>query len=261
MINKLIIVYKKIKNLDFEILCFRFISHIIKKIGPQIIFFEGYKELQSKMADDPRYYEAFFDEHRIKEKRIREILEISAVFRVKNVEATIFQSLLSFSRICSELIVVDNNSKDETLRQIELFIRRYPDVNIRIFHYQHEISRYGAGYKDRLQQNPDSSISNYYNFAFEQATGRYVLKADAGCLVIPTSIGHLCDCLLSEPDVVLTKGIELNGKFIASEPRLYKRNIAKYMDGDLYEYLCLAPNNGLKTTQLQFPMFIHCRNV
>jgi GT2 family glycosyltransferase len=82
-----------------------------------------------------------------------------------------FDSLRASSYVNSELILVDNNSTDESVQ----FVReRYPDVKI-------------------IQTNSNAGYSRAYNIAFKQAAGKYFVLLNNDVHVKSDWIEHLVD--------------------------------------------------------------------
>lgn len=190
-----------------------------------------------------------------------QIPSISAVYRVKNVEDNLFMSVMSLAPICTEIVCVDNCSDDNTrtvINKLQTNLKRL-NVELKFYSYDQPIARYGDGYSHDICDDPTKSIAKYYNYAFSKATCDYVIKADANNLYLPNGLSWLQDCVEKEPDLVFYEGLDVAGRMISSEPRLYRRNLFRYCDGEKYEFLDINTHKYKKIVSYR-PKYLHLRN-
>ncbi len=97
------------------------------------------------------------------ENRKNSLPTISAVFRVKNSSSILESAILSIVPICSEIIIVDNNSTDDTF-DVANKIKNdlHGKVDVKIFTYSNQLALAGDGYQSILTE--ENSLANYYNF-------------------------------------------------------------------------------------------------
>jgi len=92
--------------------------------------------------------------------------EISAMVRVKNEETFAFVSLESIKDLVDEIIIVDNLSTDNTIAEINRFIKTYPNVNVKLYSFNKDI------------QKNEATLADYYNYALNLCTKTWILKWD-----------------------------------------------------------------------------------
>lgn len=198
------------------------------------------------------------------EKRKGSLPSLTAVYRVKNASLYIELSILSIAPICSEIIIVDNNSSDDTLDKIEQIKEKLKDrVDIRIFTYNKTLAIAGKNYKNEL--NSENSLAKYYEFCFSKATSDYVMKCDAHLLYNPNIYSKIQTMLNKNRRVIIFRGVEVYGKNLPFERYIFLNdNNFYYKDGDFYEELMFK----YKLTKLeQFrstifsPVFIHYKRI
>ena len=187
---------------------------------------------------------------------------LSAVFRVKNVQETLWLSYLSIVPLCHEVIIIDNNSTDST-GAVATRIKAHCDkqgVRCIIKSYDRPIAAFGNTYQAQLADDKTKSIADYYNFAFSHVTSDYAIKADAGCLFFPKALKAMKDTIDANRPIMRMRGIEFFGKTMAYEPRLF--SMASYdgfIDGKQYEVMKLK-HNSVKYNPRNFylpPAYLH----
>jgi len=110
---------------------------------------------------------------------------ISAMLRVKNEEPIIQASILSIIDFVDEIIVIDNNSTDHTVDEVQALIKRYP-TKIILTHYPFTLSRCGQEFAE-TPENSVSSLVYYYNWCKAKCRFSYLLKWDADMIAPETS--------------------------------------------------------------------------
>lgn len=112
---------------------------------------------------------------------------LSAVFRIKNAETYLEISVTSIAPICTEIIIVDNNSSDKSLEICYRLQEQLRDIcDIKIYSYNNRLAIAGENYHNNLSES--NSLAAYYTFAFSKATSDYVMKADAHLLYTPLAL-------------------------------------------------------------------------
>lgn len=190
---------------------------------------------------------------------------ISAIYRVKNGASTIELAVASIAPIADEIILVDNNSDDQTLtlmRRIQEKLSR--SINVKVFEYKNPIAVYGPGYSTRVKEAPDTSIAKYYEFAYSKATSDYLLKADAGCIFFPHAIEALKEKVRSNIPVIRYRGMEMYGQLMPYEPSLVSRaEYNGFIDKEEYEIISLKhPSKKYNPRALLLrPAFIQIKRI
>ena len=113
---------------------------------------------------------------------------ISAMIRIKNEESTIYQVLNSIQDIFDEIVVIDNNSNDATLEEINRAIIEFPLLKnkLKLRHYRFAVSRCGIdNFKE--PQNSPNSLAAFYNYSLKQCNCKKICKWD-GDMILPTSM-------------------------------------------------------------------------
>jgi glycosyltransferase involved in cell wall biosynthesis len=161
---------------------------------------------------------------------------LSAVMRCKNEEEYVVASILSIYRIFDEIVVVLNNSTDQTRKLIEDLLYNHP--KIRLLEYANECSPIGPDYCERVLAKPEASLAKYYNWCLDQTSFSHVCKWDGD--MIATPVFEQVRALIKSSDVVMFDGYDVLGKDTTDfEARIFKYDPARarYVDWDLYEVL------------------------
>ena len=191
---------------------------------------------------------------------------ISAVFRVKNAAPFLYLSVSSFVSLCSEIIIVDNDSSDSSRLIAEQLRKDYAGTCcIKIFSYSNDVARPGEKYFDEVRMFPNRSLAVYYNFAFGQATGEFVIKADAHTMLMPFGTSEIQRQIGMGADVIYNTGVEIFGRKLDFEPRIYRRRLQfYYVDGDRWEYLT-SPSGSIQEVGqsgwISKPVFLHLKAI
>lgn len=166
---------------------------------------------------------------------------ISAIYRVKNGESTIELAVASIAPIADEIILVDNNSDDQTLALMRRIQEKLSEsIDVKVFEYKNRIAVYGPGYSTRVKEAPDTSIARYYEYAYSKASSDYLLKADAGCIFFPHAIKALKEKVRSKVPVIRFRGMEMYGQLMPYEPSLVSRKEYNgFTDKEEYETISL----------------------
>lgn len=185
---------------------------------------------------------------------------VSAIFRVKNGEEYIESAILSVSPLASEIVVIDNQSTDETKSIVYRLKKQLVDVvNISYHYYPDEVELAGSGYLERVKSNPSRSLAKFYTYCFSLGTCDYLMKCDAHVVFTPQGIKAIRDALVSRPKNIRFTGMEIFGKSLNYEPSLFKNDDNyKFVDLDEWEKLLFEDDNG---TLIDTPVFIHLKRL
>ncbi|QNI65167.1 glycosyl transferase 2 family protein [Synechococcus sp. A15-44] len=113
---------------------------------------------------------------------------VSAMIRIKNEEANIYNVLSSIKNCFNEIIVIDNDSTDNTISEIDRAINDHPSLKkkIKLHHYKFKIAKCGL---DNFQepQNSPHSLASFYNYSLKKCNFSKVCKWD-GDMFLPRSM-------------------------------------------------------------------------
>ncbi|WP_039987531.1 glycosyltransferase family 2 protein [Vibrio owensii] len=192
--------------------------------------------------------------------------QISAVYRVKNGGRFLESSILSIAPLCTEIIVVDNNSTDNTKQIVDSISLKFKGVcEIKYFIYDNELSPAGRGYYDKVKINPESSLAKFYNFAFSKASCEYIMKVDAHLIYLPSIIPVIQKKLERKPKIVKYGGRELYGLTLGLETYIFRKDLGVYFEDEM-EYEVIHFNQKIsKSEKLKSyifkPAFIHIKRL
>lgn len=189
--------------------------------------------------------------------RRNELPKISAIYRVKNGSLNIKNAVYSITPLCSEIIIVDNGSTDNTLDVLKnLKYELEGIVDIKIFNYRKSVRIAGMQPTEH-----DVSLSQYYDYCFSLGNSEYLMKCDAHCYFIPRALSIIQERLNSRPKAIYFRGVEIYGKKLSNEAYLFRKDSGFFFkEGEKYEELVI-PNKGgtfkrLRSTIFE-PCFIH----
>ena len=113
---------------------------------------------------------------------------ISAMIRIKNEEDSIYDVLNSIKNCFDEIVVVDNNSSDNTIPEINRATKDFPQLKskLNLYHYKFNIARCGI---DNFMENQSSpnSLASFYNYSLKKCSYSKVCKWD-GDMLLPRSM-------------------------------------------------------------------------
>jgi cellulose synthase/poly-beta-1,6-N-acetylglucosamine synthase-like glycosyltransferase len=163
---------------------------------------------------------------------------IAAVYRVKNGADTLLTSMRSIAYLVDEIIIVDNQSKDNLKNVVEAFKREYP-VPVKLFEYDTQLARAGENYHADIK-NGYGSLSDYYNFAFSKAESEYLLKVDSHYVFIPKIIKPILKKLNKKPLFLRLYIKEIFGREHGFEPLIFRKDSDwSYKDSAMFEKLVI----------------------
>jgi Glycosyl transferase family 2 len=165
---------------------------------------------------------------------------ISAMMRVKNEGEYLGRAVASILDVVDEIVIVDNNSTDETPQIIADLIRQNPG-KVRTAEYPHNVARYGEENRAlastfRGRRSP-RLLANFYNWSVAQCRHEFILKWDGD--TIATRAFHEQVAVFKESDkqAMWINGVNLHPNlthmvrlipYEPVEPRLFFRRFAKY---------------------------------
>lgn len=108
---------------------------------------------------------------------------LSVMLRVKNEEQGIVECIESIIDLCAELVIVDNNSVDNTVDLVKQIISSHIGGHkIKLHHYPFQVARCGVDH-DRTPENSVHSLAYYYNWCLDKCSYNAVIKWDADMVV------------------------------------------------------------------------------
>ena len=113
---------------------------------------------------------------------------VSAMIRIKNEEDNIYNVLISIRNCFDEIVVIDNNSSDNTISEINRAVNDHPilEAKLKLHHYKFAIARCGLdNFKE--QQNSPHSLASFYNYSLKKCNYSKVCKWD-GDMLLPISM-------------------------------------------------------------------------
>ena len=122
---------------------------------------------------------------------------VSGLMRVKNEDEFLSLSIDSCIDALDELIIVYQESSDNTEFEILKKKEQYPQ-KIKVFKYEPEIKSHNLTIEqfESLKKLPKDSInllSNYYNYTLSKASYRFALKIDADQIYNSVKLKEICD--------------------------------------------------------------------
>ena len=207
---------------------------------------------------------------------------VSAMLRLKNEEANIKSVLISCLKVFDEIVIIDNNSTDETMNIVASVrdIQSSYAEKIKTFAYPFDIARCGQENYE-CAENSVHSLAFFYNYCLSLCEFSHVFKWD-GDMILPDHMVNSFQAFknrLFKKDALCTPlstvfGVPLgitvfrghNGKnyFKASEveaePRLFEnRSDVRFVKDILWERLFSSPL--VKTIRSNQPLFVELKDV
>ena len=153
---------------------------------------------------------------------------LSAMIRIKNEEDNIYNVLVSIRDHFDEIVVIDNNSTDNTLSEIERAMTNHPSLNnkLKIRHYKYEIARCGIdNFKE--PQNSPHSLASFYNYCLKQCSFSKVCKWD-GDMLLPKSMEEAFAKFISKLKTTLPSSDESTVFGVMKGMTVYKGGNGKF---------------------------------
>ena len=107
---------------------------------------------------------------------------ISLIIRAKNEELNIKSCIESVVDLVDEIILVDNNSTDNTLNLMKFYESKYQ--NIRVYQYKINVSKVGVEHKNALANKNKNTLGTFYNWCLSKTTKYNIFKWDADFICI-----------------------------------------------------------------------------
>ncbi|HHF3287749.1 glycosyltransferase [Vibrio alginolyticus] len=227
-----------------------------KKISEELFLFSSGKGQLNRNEFDV----AVGKEISLVHERAKSLPSISAIYRVKNGAEYIESAILSVAPLVTEIIVIDNGSKDETKSIVAKLKKELRGiVRIEIHDYTIKTVLAGDGYYERVKLNPEGSLAKFYEYCFSLGTSEYLMKCDAHYVFTLKGLISLQDKLKYSPDVINFSGCEIYGKELDYEPSLFRRDSGyKFVDKEKWEKLEI-PN--AESIYVYSPVFLHVKRL
>ncbi|EGU33627.1 hypothetical protein VIBRN418_00826 [Vibrio sp. N418] len=199
----------------------------------------------------------------IDKKKLSVSPSIAAIIRVKNGASNIENTIRSVESICSEIIIIDNASTDETLSRVSALIGSNSlSCPVHVYKYDHILARAGDSYASELKLLDNGSLADYYNYCFNLSACEYLWKVDVNCIYLPSLLDFIQINTANGVDIIRYFGVESFGRFLAPEPSLFKKDTGwKYYDTKLYEEIRFENYKKLKVKYFMKPGFFHIKRV
>ena len=107
---------------------------------------------------------------------------ISLIIRAKNEENNIKACIESVVDLVDEIIFVNNNSTDNTLKIIEEYAIKYPII--KVYNYFIDVNKVGKEHYEAIKNNDKNTLGNFYNWCLSKSTMKNIIKWDADFICI-----------------------------------------------------------------------------
>lgn len=166
-------------------------------------------------------------------KNISEKNGYSALLRIKNEEETIEKCILDIVDLVDEIIIVDNNSTDNTLNIIKKLETIYD--NIYVYQYNINIPRYGNEHIENYKKTSigkNNTLCNYYNWTASKANYNKKIKWDGDFYCIRNNLKQLLDDFKNDDDFL---GVHFSGlTLFVNGDNYYIKNNSYYNEFRLF---------------------------
>ena len=195
----------------------------------------------------------------------------SFLIRIKNEEGTIKKCILDIVNIADEIIIVDNNSSDNTLNIILDLEQKYD--NIFVYQYKINIPRVGTEHFQNLKTiNKNNTLGNYYNWTASKATFNKKIKWDGDFYAITENLIELLNQYRNIDDLMcvwfsgLTLFVHKDNNYFKNhsfynEYRMFCNKEKKiWNDTNISETSSNFKNSTSKKYKYEKPIFIEIKN-
>ena len=117
---------------------------------------------------------------------------ISWFARLKNWGEFLEQVIESHIPFMDEIILVDNNSKDNTREICKKMQEKYPKI-VKIYRYEPEVYKLWTKEYAEVSENSVHDMSYYYNRVLSKTRYKYAIKIDDDHIVIPEMLWRITD--------------------------------------------------------------------
>ena len=107
---------------------------------------------------------------------------VSLIIRAKNEEKNIKVCIKSVIDLVDEIIFVNNNSTDNTLKLINEYALIYP--KIKVYNYFINVNKAGTDHIKALKNNDKNTLGQFYNWCLSKSTMKNIIKWDADFICI-----------------------------------------------------------------------------
>lgn len=112
-------------------------------------------------------------------------LWISWIMRIKNWDDFMEAVIESHLQLCDEIVIVDNQSTDQTPAIAQKMLKKYPD-RIQYYEYNYDVIKCFTKEFEECPGNSIHALAYFVNFAYSKARYTYVMKVDDDDLWIPS---------------------------------------------------------------------------
>ncbi|MSN95606.1 hypothetical protein F1B92_00065 [Campylobacter sp. FMV-PI01] len=157
---------------------------------------------------------------------------LSGFIRCKNEGEFLEQVIDSWIDLVDELIVVFNDSSDNTEEILTNSFKKYPQ-KLKAYHYLPKVFSQGSDNFKELEEDDYQSLVNYYNFTLSKTTKKWALKIDGDIILDKEKIPLIKECFskLKDNEFIKLSGINI----IMQNSKIYclSESIFCGLNGDL----------------------------
>ena len=183
---------------------------------------------------------------------------ISLIIRAKNEEQNIKECIESVVNYVDEIILVDNNSTDNTLKIMKFYESKYD--NIKVYEYKINVSKVGIEHKNAIKNNNKNTLGTFYNWCLSKSTKCNVFKWDADFICIKNNFIQ-CVNMYDLKNRTDKFALWFSGKTLFENKNKYYLNLNSYYN----EFRIFSYKNNFKwydgdTCEYTDPYLNSCKN-